>query len=511
MTDIVSWQSTAAFPILSVMTALPLLTSVLVSRIAQAVLWPVAIAGAVVNMLLSFHLLWLFDSETPGIHLAEALDLGVFGYRVGVDGTNILFIPLTAVLGCLALVYTLITRHRDDRAFIASLLAYQGILIGAFAALNALQFWFWCAMELLPVVILTLTAGTGRRRRRATRTVLHYWGSGLAMSLLGFLLLGFGLASNGLALDFDWVTLKNHSLAIPNEMLIFILLFFGFAVRTPLFPFHAWLPQLAEHGTTASTAIFLHGLKLGIYAMIRFILPLVPGAAEQWTHFVLSLSLIGIFYGALLALMQINLRRLLAFAVISHTGMLVIGVFSFNDFALEGSLLLSIAYGLATAGMLFSIGLIYERTRTAYLPRLGGLFDTNSALALLFLISALSTMVMPGTPGFDAAHLLIEGAIEEHGWLMAIAILIGNVLAAAFLLWAFQRVFIAHRRRSVQPYASIHHPVLKERIIAVTLCGLLIGTGFYTTPWLKFIDQEASEIGRHYPKHPHQRHLRSAP
>ncbi|WP_239649671.1 proton-conducting transporter transmembrane domain-containing protein [Methylocucumis oryzae] len=135
------------------------------------------------------------------------------------------------------------------------------------------------------------------------------------------------------------------------------------------------------------------------------------------------------------------MRRLLAFAVLSHTGMLVIGVFCFNEFGLEGSLLLSVAYGLATAGMLFSVGLIYERTRTAFIPRLGGLFDSNATIALLFLISALSTIVMPGTPGFDAAHLLVEGIIDEDGWFLAIGILLGNVLAAAFLLRAFQQIF----------------------------------------------------------------------
>jgi len=164
----------------------------------------------------------------------------------------------------------------------------------------------------------------------------------------------------------------------------------------PLFPFHGWLPLLAEHGTVASAAIFIVGLKLGVYALIRFIMPMVPGVAEQWETFVLTLGLISIFYGALLALMQINIRRLLAFAVISHTGMLVIGVFTFNATGLEGSLLLSSVYGLATAGMLFCSGLIYERTRTAFIPRLGGLFDSNTAIAVLFLICALSTMVMPG-------------------------------------------------------------------------------------------------------------------
>lgn len=501
MIDLIYWPTATFFPLLSALTLLPLLTMVAVLIGKPAFTCRLAFAGAISNVLLSIYLLKVFDSEKPGIHLAERLDFLGLSYRVGVDGTNILFVPLATIIGLLALVYTTITRHRHDKLFVACLLAYQGVLIGAFVALNAMQFWFWCLLELVPVILLTVSAGTGLQRNRVIKSVLQYWLSGLMMSLVGFSLLSFDLAGSGLPFSFDWLMLKQHKLAIPHETLIFILLFFGFAVRMPLFPFHAWLPPLAEHGTAASAAIFLHGLKLGIYALIRFILPLVPGAAEDWADFVVSLGLIGIFYGALLALMQINMRRLLAFAVISHTGMLTIGVFSFNQFALEGSILLSAAYGLATTGMLFSIGLIYERTRTSFLPRLGGLFETNSAIALLFLISALSTMVMPGTPGFDAAHLLIEGVIEEHGWLTAIAILLGNVLAAAFLLWAFQRLFITHRKRFVQPYGSIHHPALQERIIALTLCGLLIATGFYTTPWLKFIDQEANEISERYPEH----------
>lgn len=501
MTDIMYWQAATFFPLLSALTLLPFFSMAAVLWLKPDFKWHFALGGSFVNVMLSLYLLHVFDSDTPGIHLAESLDLLGIGYRVGVDGTNILFVPLAAILGFLALIYTLTTRHREDKLFMACVLAYQGILIGAFVALNAMQFWFWCLLELLPVVLLTLSAGTGKLRNQIVKIVLQHWLSGLAMSLAGFLLLSFGLTQNGLDFSFDWLTLKHHNLAIPNETLIFLLLFFGFAVRMPLFPFHAWLPLLAEHGTAASAAVFIHGLKLGIYAAIRFILPLVPAAAEQWGHFVVSLGLLGMFYGALLALMQINMRRLLAFAVISHTGMLVIGVFSFNDFALEGSILLSAAYGLATAGMLFSIGLIYERTRTSFLPRLGGLFETNSTIGLLFLISALSTMVMPGTPGFDAAHLMLEGAIEEHGWLIAIAISVGNVLAAGFLLWAFQRLFIARPKRWAQPYGTKHHPVFKERIIAVVICGLLIATGFYTTPWLKFIDQEASEIGEFYPKH----------
>ncbi len=496
------WSESAAFPLLTTMTLVPLaaMIAIWISRSAKLALY-FGFAGALLTLALSVYLLTIFDAGHPGIHLVEEAHFAGLSYRVGVDGTNILFIPLTAILTVLALVYTLITRHVSDRQFIGCLLGYEAILIGAFAALNALQFWFWCVLELIPVVLLTVHAGTGQNRRWVVVLLLQYWGSGLLMTLAGFLLLAFGLLDDLHPLTFDWLTLKQNNAYLHDEVLIFILLFFGFAIRMPLFPFHGWLPVLAEQGTVASAMVFLVGLKLGIYAVIRFILPMVPGVAEQWADFVVTLGVISIFYGALLALMQINIRRLLAFAVISQTGMLVIGIFCFNENGLEGSLLLSIAYGLAMAGMLFSVGLIYERTRTAYLPRLGGLFDSNGTLALLFLISALSTMVMPGTPGFDAAHLLVEGVIEEDGWLLAIAILVGNVMSAAFLLWAFQRVFMASPKRAEQPYSCEHHPIWKERFITVVICLMLIGTGFYTTPWLNFIDQDAAAIGKQFPMH----------
>jgi len=493
------WSASAAFPLLTMLTLVPLaaMVAILFSR-SSTIALRFGFAGASLTLLLSIYLLTVFDSATPGIHLVEQAHFAGLSYSVGVDGTNILFIPLTAVLTLLALIYTLITRHATDRLFIACLLGYETVLIGAFAALNVMQFWLWCVLELIPVALLTIHAGTGQNRRWVVVQLLQYWVSGLLMTLAGFLLLAFGLIDAEHALTFDWLTLKQNNAYLHDEVLIFILLLFGFAIRMPLFPFHGWLPVLAEQGTVASAVIFLVGLKLGIYAVI---LPMVPGVAEQWAGFVVTLGLISIFYGALLALMQINIRRLLAFAVISQTGMLVIGAFCFNENGLEGSLLLSVAYGLAMAGMLFSVGLIYERTRTAYLPRLGGLFDTNGTLALLFLISALSTMVMPGTPGFDAAHLLVEGIIEEDGWLLAIAILIGNVMSAAFLLWAFQRIFMANPKRAKQPYNCAHHPVWKERFITVAICLLLIGTGFYTTPWLNFIDQDAAAIGRQFPMH----------
>jgi NADH-quinone oxidoreductase subunit M len=491
-----------AFPLLSTMTLVPLVTILVMWRSSSTKMTlRSGYAGTLLNFLLGIYLLYIFNSENPCIQLAEHAHFLGMSYAVGADNSNILFFPLTTTLSLLALIYTSMTRHATDKTALICLLGYQTILIGAFAALNILQFWFWCVLELVPVFILTLHSGTGQNRRWAVRLFLQYWGSGLLMTLAGFILLAVGLIDSEHPLTFDWLTLKQNSAYLHDEVLIFLLLFFGFAVRMPLFPFHGWLPLLAEQGTVTSSTVYLVGLKLGVYALIRFVLPMVPGVAEQWDTFVLTLCLISIFYGAVLALMQINIRRLIAFAVLSHTGILVIGVFSFNKLGIEGSLLLSIVYGLATAGILFCSGLIFERIRTSFIPRMGGLFDTNAVIALLFLICALGMILMPGTLGFNAGHVLIEGTIEDSDWLIAIAILLGNVVAAAFLLRAFQQIFIAESKRRLQPSHSKHHSEIKEGIITAIICGLLIVSGFWSTPWLKFVNQDANAITFMYPMH----------
>jgi NADH-quinone oxidoreductase subunit M len=483
------WTTAAPLPLLALMTLLPLLGAVAVAR-TRSLVWSkrIAFGCAGVSVICGLLLLHYFNPEQQGVQLGEQLEFAGFSYTAGVDGSNILFLPLVPILTLLLLIYLRLTPYANTPNFLACVLAYAGISTGAFAALNLLQFWFWCVLELLPLYLLTSGGGTGADRRAVALVLLRYWGAGLVMILLCFLLIAFSEQDAVRELTFDWLTLREHVGSMEHKVLVFLLLFFGFAIRMPLFPFHAWLPLLLERGTVASVPIFAVGLKLGVYGMVRFILPLVPEVAEDWAVFALTLGLISIFYGALLALMQINMRRLLAFAVLSHTGLLVIGIFSFSPYGLEGSILLSVAYGLATAGMLFSLGLIYQRTGTACIPRLGGLFDTNAAIGLLFLISALSTMVMPGTPGYDAAHLLLEGVIEEDGWFLAIAILTGNLLAAAFLLRAFQQIFIMQPRRARQPLSAAQHPVREELLIALVLCTLLIVTGFYGTPELSFID-----------------------
>lgn len=498
ITNITLWSETVAFPILTVLTLIPLVTMVSVMRTSSPVMaLRLGFVGTIVTFLLSIYLLAVFNPDLPGIALYERYQFLGMTYSVGVDGTNILFVLLTTVLALLTLIYTLTARHVSDRTHIASILGYEAILIGAFVAMNAIQFWLWCFLELIPVVLMTLRSGSSQNRRWVVALLLQHFSSGLMMVLAGFLMLGFSVMLSTDVLSFDWLVLKESNVKHEYATLIFFLLLFGFAIRMPLFPFHGWLPVVAEHGTIASAGIFLVSLKLGVYAVVRFLIPLLPEVAEQWAWFVIMLSLIGIFYGALLAFMQINFRRLLAFAIISQTGLITIGLFDFSIHGMEGGITLAIAFGMATAGILLSLGMIYKRTHTAFIPRLGGMFDTNAAIAVLFVVCALSTMGMPGTPSFDGIHLLIDGTIQGQGWLIAIAILFGNVLTVGLLLRAFQQIFIANPKRFQGPYVNTHHASSQpsprnEWIITIAICGLLIVTGANTSPWLHIIDQSIS-------------------
>jgi NADH-quinone oxidoreductase subunit M len=311
--------------------------------------------------------------------------------------------------------------------------------------------------------------------------------------LTGILILGWNHAETVGDWSFALSDLQVAPISQTQQSLVFVLLFYGLAVRMALFPFHAWLPVVAQHGPLATVCVFLVGLKVGIYALLRFVLPLLPEAAHAWKGAVVTLAVIGIFYGAALALMQINLRRLLAFAAISHIGMLVIGVFCLNQEGLEGSLLLTITFGVAASGLLFVTGMIYRSARTTLMPRLGGMFDAFPLPGLTFLTAALSTMAMPGTPGFDAAHLVLEGTIETHDLGVTVAVAAGSVASAAFLLWAFQRTFLAQRRDTALRPEEIRLNVPEIALVGV-ICAVLLGVGFYTRPWLEIVDSSLANL-----------------
>jgi NADH-quinone oxidoreductase subunit M len=482
-------------PILSALIALPLL--------AMAVAWTVrsarqafllGVSAATVELALSAWLLAAFRADSPELQFVERIPVTSFlSYHVGVDGVSILFVALTALLTLLVILYAEIVDESPAGLYVASVFAFQAVLMGLFLSIDLLEFWAASALELIPASFILNRWSFSRKRDLALQRYLQNMAGGLGMMLAAILILGWHHAEASGAWSFALADLLETPLAHSRQALAFMLFFYALSVRMALFPFHAWLPVVAQHGPLTTLCVFLVGLKLGIYALMRFVLPLFPEAAREWKSFIVGLAVAGIFYAALLALMQINLRRLLAFSAVSQTGMLVIGVFCLNREGLRGSLLLGINFGVAASALLFVTGVLHRSTQTTYLPRLGGMFDTLPLLGLTFLLASLSTMAMPGTPGFDAAHLMLEGAIETHNWGVAVAMASGSVASAAFLLWAFQRAFLAKRRDAALRPEKIRLS-LPEAVLVGALCSVQLGVGFYTEPWLRIIDGSLTKL-----------------
>jgi NADH-quinone oxidoreductase subunit M len=485
----------AAFPVLALLQLLPLgaaLSMLALRRNRPAIAMGVAIASAELG--LGIYLYRMLDQGSAVLQFAERWSpIPPINYHAGVDGVSVLFILLTALLCLLVAIYGPVRRLDPAPRFLAVVFAIEATLMSLFTTLDLLWFLAASAVELALVGYLLWRWATSPAKDLELSRFYQFMGTGLVLLLAGVLMLGWNHAdARGGTWTFDLTDLVGVPVDPALSSVIFFLLFYGLAIRTPLFPFHGWLPLVAEHGNVAVGPALLLGLKVGIYGMVRFVFPLVPDAVLHWSGYVVAFATAGVFYAALLALMEENLRRLLAFAVVSHTGVLIIGLFSLGQAAFQGSLMLSVNFGLAIAGLFFMTGLVYQRTRTTLLTKLGGLFDQIPAIGVAFFIAGLSIVGMPGTPGFDAAHLMLEAAIERYGAMETIAAALGNVAAAAFLLWAFQRAFLAPRSSDLP--AAIAPASWMERAIAGVLILVLLGAGFYSEPWLRLVDTPLAQL-----------------
>lgn len=497
-----SAEYTRQFPFLSALILVPLFTMFLawtVKSNRQAVL--LGLIAACLELGLSAYLLGSFDATSAELQFVEHIPFTPFlAYHLGVDGISLLFVNLTALLALMVILYGEIVHENPAGIYVASVFALQAVLMALFLSVDLLEFWVVCLLELIPSSFILSRWGSGLNKRRALLRYLQNMAGGLGLMLAALLVIGWNHAESSGDWSFALTDLLQTPLSKTRQSAAFVLLFYALATRMALFPFHGWLPLLVQHGPMASLCVFLVGLKVGIYALLRFLLPLLPEAAQQWKSFVVGLSIVGIYYGALLALMQINLRRLLAFSAVSQSGMLMIGLFCLNREGLQGSLILSVNFGVAGSALLFVAGVLHRSTHTALMPRLGGMFEMLPLLGLTFLLASLSTMTMPGTPGFDAAHLMLEAAIESHHWGIAIAMALGSVATAAFLLRAFQRVFLA-RQRDTALHPEIIHLNLPEVVLVSALCAVQLGIGFYSEPWLELVDAPLVKLSHQLESH----------
>ncbi|MCB1869287.1 MAG: NADH-quinone oxidoreductase subunit M [Gammaproteobacteria bacterium] len=489
------WAVQVNYPILTALQLLPLLSMavVLVWNGRRHLFW-VGLAAALLELLLALDLYRAYDLAIDAMQFAEHLSLlGPLDYHAAADGITVLFVLLNALLTTMVVIYSAARQLQSLSLLLAIVFLVEATLMSLLVSLNLFWFLLMSAIQLLPVGYLIWRWASSPEKDLALIRFLQFMGVGLVLLLVGTLMLGLNHFDATGRWSFDLFDLAEVEVAPQILSVVFFLMFYGLALRTPLFPFHGWLPIIAEHGSIAVAPVFLLGLKTGIYGLLRFVFPLLAEAVLQWQRYVVAFALAGVFYAALMALLQVNLRRLFAFAVVSHTSLLVIGLFTLGEVSFGGSILLSVNFGLAITGLVFMIGLIYRRTQSVLLSRLGGLFDALPLLGIAFLVAGLSIIGMPGTPGFDAVHLVMEDSIHRFGALITIAAALGNVIAAGFLLLAFQRAFLS-MDASVGETEEIERASGLEKLVSAMVILLLLGSGFYLEPWLQLVDASAKSL-----------------
>ncbi len=489
------------FPILTVLTFLPLVGAVVIwlfmneeDRVRKF-----ALGFAVLELFISVLLMWHFTPNSAQIQFSERASwipaIGV-GYHLGVDGISVLFIPLTAFLTVLLMVYSWDTEQRLLKPFLMSLLALEGTMVGVFASLDLILFFVFWELMLLPSYFLIKLWGPGPQRQYAALKYVLYTLSGSVLMLVGIVLLNLNFHADAMLhrtepqYSFDFIELLAVSVPPEKQALIFFLMFFGFAFKAPVFPFHTWMPTALVEGPIVMSVV-LAGVKLGTFGFIRYSIPLLPEAAKDWMFVLAGLGLAAIIYGAFIALVQSDFRRLLAFSSISHLGFVMLGLFALNFQGLQGSLLQMINLGFSTAGLFFLVGFLTSRIGSAELSAYGGLARPLPLLATFFLILGLASIGLPGTNGFVGEFLILMGAFRAH-WALAAVGVLGVILGAAYFLWYYERAFfgpLAHEPR--KPLADLRP---REWGIAVALSVMVLWIGLYPAPFLNMINGSVQKL-----------------
>jgi NADH-quinone oxidoreductase subunit M len=494
------WSQVTSYPLLWALQVLPALGAVAIFLLrGRGYAVTISRAVAVGELWLAAELVRRIDPASAALQLGERVDLlGYPVYHAGADGITALFVLLTALLTLLLTLYGLVRGLASVSRLAVVILAAEATLMSMLVTLNVLWFAVASAAELGLVAYLLGRWSTSSEENRslAMTRFIQFQGGGMALFMLGIGILAWGHADTTGRWSFDLLDLMQIPPEGKFQSAAFFLMFYGLAIRTPLFPLHGWLPHVAQRGMVAVAPALLLGIKVGIYGMLRFVLPLTPDAVVAWQPYVVGFAMVGVFYSAVLAFLQTNLRRLLAFAVVSHTSLIVIGLFSLEAVGLQGAVLLTVNFGLAVTVMLFMVGFVFRRTHTTYLDQLGDLFERIPFIASVFLVGGLSIVGMPGTPGFDAAHLVLEASIERFGALPTVAAALGNVAAAGFLLWGFQRAFLSPRVDGM--HSKVERTQAMEYFVGGLALAILLITGFYSEPWLNLTDAAAKALGARF-------------
>ena len=451
-------------PLLSISIWLPILFGILVLATGDDRHAPlartIALVGSLLSFLVTLPLYTNFMSDTSEMQFVEMHNWIIrfnIHYHLGVDGISVLFILLTSFFTPIVVLAGWRVIEKRVAQYMASFLIMSGIMIGVFAALDAILFYtFWEAM-LIPMFLIIGVWGGANRVYAAVKFFLY--------TLLGSLLMLVALIYLYNQSGGSFEILDFHQVVIPMtaQILIFIAFFFAFAVKVPMFPVHTWLPDAhVEAPTGGSVVLAAIMLKVGAYGFLRFSIPIVPDASHRLAGAMIALSLIAVVYIGLVALTQTDMKKLVAYSSISHMGFVTLGIFIFNDFGMEGALLQMISHGFVSGALFLCIGVLYDRMHSRNIADYGGVANTMPVFAAFFMLFAMANVGLPGTSGFVGEFMVILGAMKANFW-YAFAAASTLIFGAAYTLWMYKRViFGAVANAHVAELTDI---TLREKII----------------------------------------------
>jgi NADH-quinone oxidoreductase subunit M len=469
------------WPILSTVTFLPLVGAFLILLIrdegtaARRNIRNVALLTTVFTFVLSLFIWAGFDTNYAGFQMQEQAEWlgGGVSYHMGVDGISMLFVILTTFLMPICVLASWVTIETKLKEYMISFLVLETLMIGVFCALDLVLFYVFFEGGLIPMFIIIGVWG-GKRRVYASFKFFLYTLLGSVLMLLAIMAMYWQAGTT------DIPTLMAHDFPASMQTWLWLAFFASFAVKMPMWPVHTWLPDAhVEAPTAGSVVLAAILLKMGGYGFLRFSLPMFPDASLYFQPFVFTLSVIAIVYTSLVALMQEDMKKLIAYSSVAHMGYVTMGIFAFNAEGVQGAIFQMLSHGLVSGALFLCVGVVYDRMHTREIDAYGGLVNNMPKYAVAFLIFTMANVGLPGTSGFVGEFLTLLGAFRANTWVALIATT-GVILSAAYALWLYRRiVFGALTKESLKGLLDLS---TREKIIIYPLVFFVILFGVYPMP-----------------------------
>jgi NADH-quinone oxidoreductase subunit M len=450
-----------------------------------------ALVGAVAGFLVTIPIYAGFNPALPGMQFVELVPwIGAFSvnYHLGVDGISVLFVLLNSFITVLVVIAGWTVIENRVGQYYASFLALSGVMNGVFSALDGVLFYVFFEATLIPMFIIIGVWGGPNRVYAAVKFFLYT----LLGSLLMLVALLYLYGKSGSFAVLDWHKLP---LSLAAQTWLFFGMLLAFAVKVPMWPVHTWLPDAhVEAPTGGSVVLAAIMLKLGAYGFVRFTLPILPDASRELAWLMIALSLIAVVYIGLVALVQTDMKKLIAYSSISHMGFVTLGFFIFNAWGVEGALVQMISHGFVSAAMFLCVGVLYDRMHSRMIADYGGVVNTMPKFAALMMLFAMANCGLPGTSGFVGEFMVIMGAMQKSFWL-AFAAGTTLVFGAAYTLWMYKRVIFGAVANDHVAALTDLNP--REKLTLGALALAVLAMGIWPQPFTDVMHASVTELLRH--------------